>query len=322
MPKDAASAVPDSRPTDASADNPPLSAATASEPSQAAALASESTLPAVTAQPLGQGQAAWITLAAPAKTGPNEDAVAALPLYGSRGLLLVADGLGGHRGGRAASQLVRKRLTALARRLSDPPQISSVIVSGVVPIPTSFAPLPDADPRPLILDEMERVNQRLLRSRVGSATTLALVELRDRRVRSYHVGDSEILITSQRGRVKYSSISHSPIGYAVESGLLTNEDAMFHPDRHIVSNVVGSERMSIELGRWITLSPRDTVLLASDGLFDNLLQEEIVEIVRKGPLSEAVQTLAQLARQRMLAPLPGQPSKPDDLTILCYRSSV
>jgi len=274
------------------------------------------TLPDAQESGVATGQAAWITAGSPFKSGHNEDALAAIPLSTERGMLLVADGLGGHRGGRRASQLIRSLLTKAARQYSVPPR--TLLLSKLVPVPSSLRPA-TPDPRSLILDEIERANQRLLRSRAGSATTLALVEIHGNRVRTYHIGDSEILILSQRGRIKFSSVSHSPVGYAVESGMLTEEQALFHPDRHLVSNVLGSEQMSIELGPWVTLSPRDTVLLASDGLFDNLLQWEIVEGIRKGKLADGVNTLARLAWQRMLHPDHDAPSKPDDLTILAFR---
>jgi len=278
-------------------------------------------LPAVREVAMAGGRAAWLTVKCPYKPAANEDAVAVIPAGDQQGLLVVADGLGGHRGGRRASQLMKTNLQRAVQK-KQPVAPLALMISGIVPIPCRVETEARPDPRTTILNEIERVNQRLLRSRIGAATTLALVEIQGRRVRSYHVGDSEILIVSQRGRLKFSSISHSPIGYAVESGMLTEEEALFHPDRHLVSNVIGSDQMSVELGPWITLSPRDTVLLASDGLFDNLMQGEIIEYIRKGKLSDCVQQLAELARNRMLFPGLDSPSKPDDLTILVYRGGT
>ena len=82
---------------------------------------------------------------------------------------------------------------------------------------------------------------------------------------------------------------------------------------------VPDAEMRIEVGPRFELAPRDTVLLASDGLTDNLTLAEIIALVRKGPLTQAVAKLAALARERMSTRLPGTPSKPDDLTIVAYR---
>jgi serine/threonine protein phosphatase PrpC len=120
--------------------------------------------------------------------------------------------------------------------------------------------------------------------------------------------------------VKWQTIPHSPVGFAVEAGVLDEEEAMHHEERHVVSNVVGSAEMRIEIGPEIRLAPRDTVVLASDGLLDNLTMDEIIARVRKGRLDKAVRRLAVDTRRRMTCPEEGQPSKPDDTTIIAYRT--
>ena len=77
--------------------------------------------------------------------------------------------------------------------------------------------------------------------------------------------------------------------------------------------------MRIEIGSRTALAIRDTVLLASDGLFDNLHFEEIIAYIRKGPLPEAAQRIVDHARKRMEDPGDGMPSKPDDLTFVIFR---
>jgi serine/threonine protein phosphatase PrpC len=173
--------------------------------------------------------------------------------------------------------------------------------------------------RTAILNGLETANGRVQSVGIGTATTLAVVEVVDYTVRPYHVGDSMILVVGQRGKIKLQTTSHSPVGFAVEAGLLDEIEAMHHEDRHLVSNVIGSAEMTIEIGTSLRLAPRDTVLLASDGLFDNLFIQEIVDRIRKGPLDQAVERLATDSRRRMLQPEPGSPSKPDDLTIVALR---
>ena len=119
--------------------------------------------------------------------------------------------------------------------------------------------------------------------------------------------------------MKLQTISHSPIGYAVEAGLIAAEDAIHHEERHMISNVIGSTSMRIDLGPAVTLAPRDTVLIATDGLFDNLLQQEIVAGIRTGLLHVSLGDIVNEARKRMIEPREGLPSKPDDLTVVAYR---
>ena len=146
-----------------------------------------------------------------------------------------------------------------------------------------------------------------------------MAEIQGRTVRPYHVGDSMVLVVGQRGKIKLQTVSHSPVGYAVESGMLDETEAMNHAERHLVSNIIGAADMRIEIGPTIELARFDTLLLASDGLFDNLHVDEIVQRVRKGPLKRVIRTLAEDCRRRMLDAEDDQPSKPDDLTFVAFR---
>jgi serine/threonine protein phosphatase PrpC len=213
--------------------------------------------------------------------------------------LIVADGLGGLRGGHQASNLA-------VRLVAD-----SIFASRDARLPL----------RALILDGLERANQAIKDLGIGAATTIAAVEWRNGEIRPYHVGDSMILATGQRGRLRMQTVSHSPVGFAVEYGLLDESEAMHHEERHLVSNVVGTDDMRIELGPPLRLARYDTVLLASDGLFDNLYTDEIVELIRKGPLARSLSSLVRIAQERMTYPVEGVPCKPDDMTVIALRQS-
>jgi len=173
--------------------------------------------------------------------------------------------------------------------------------------------------RGAILDAIDRATKRVLALGSGAATTLAAVEIDGDMVRPYHVGDSQVLLVGQRGRIKILTTSHSPVGYALEAGLLSEEEALHHEERHLVSNVVGTPDMHVEMGPRCRMAPRDTLLVGSDGLFDNLLLEEIVELIRRGPLPVVAQRLVETASARMRVPHEDEPSKPDDLTFVVYR---
>ena len=95
--------------------------------------------------------------------------------------------------------------------------------------------------------------------------------------------------------------------------------ALDHEDLHEISNVIGSMDMRMEVGSKIPMASLDTLLVASDGLFDNLYREEIVECVRKGPLEQAAKRLAGVCLSRMAQGSSDPPSKADDLTFILYR---
>lgn len=243
------------------------------------------------------GRAAAFTVQSPGKTTGNEDAVALIPFDGESGILAVADGLGGLPGGNEASRVAMENLAQSLERASRE----------------------EIDMREAILNGIENANKTILAAGLGAATTLAVVELQGRTIRPYHVGDSVILVTGQRGKMKHQNIAHSPVGYAVEAGVLDESEALHHEERHVVSNVVGSPKMRIEIGPRIRLAARDTLVIASDGLSDNLYVEEIVERVRTGPLASVAVELVRASQDRMQSAQAQHPSKKDDLTFLIFR---
>jgi serine/threonine protein phosphatase PrpC len=101
--------------------------------------------------------------------------------------------------------------------------------------------------------------------------------------------------------------------------MLTPDEAIVHEDRHLITNLVGSDEMRVEVGPVVPMRTRDTLLLASDGLLDNLRVDEIVDLVRAGPIELALAGLGARAGARMLDPDPDGPGHADDLTIGIYR---
>lgn len=242
------------------------------------------------------GGVVWLwTHPAPEPGRVNEDSLCVIPLGEKRGVIAVADGMGGVRGGGAASATA---VHALWESLKD---------LGNIPIRTA------------ILDGIEKANERVLATGLGNATTLTVLEIDEGITRLYQVGDSGALIFGNRGRMKDRTTLHSPVGYAVESGLVEPEEALHSEERNIVSNFVGSAEMRIEIGVGTELARYDTCIIGSDGLFDNLSQDEIVEIARTGSISQKGEKILQRIETRMRGEDPSAPSKPDDTTVVLFQ---
>lgn len=250
------------------------------------------------------GLAVIASRTAPEKSTPNEDNAAVIPVSDNQAVLVVADGLGGHAAGELASRMAVEHIeAALQQRAEESP-----------------GPLDAEQLRFAIIAGIERANEAIRELGTGAATTLCVAEIQDDVVRVYHIGDSVIMLVGQRGKIKFQTLAHSPVGYAIEAGLLNESEAIHHEERHLISNVLGSAEMRIELGPSRKMAYRDTLLLTSDGLLDNLLTDEIVARCRKGPLAKGVEQLMTDAFKRMeRGPNGSKPSKPDDLTIVAFR---
>jgi len=236
----------------------------------------------------------------PGKQTENEDCAGLYLLQGSDCALAVADGMGGMPCGAQASRLTVEQLREA--------------LTNVKPGEFGY--------REAMLNGIDAANNAITSLSVGAGSTLAAVEIFNNVLRPYHVGDSEIMVVGQRGKLKLQTISHSPVGYAVESGLLDEKEALHHDDRHVISNYLGHPEMRIEIGPSISLSRFDTLLIASDGLFDNLSLPEIIQIIRKGNLSKISKELVTLCNRRMRHEDPEHPSKPDDLSFILYRRNT
>ena len=238
------------------------------------------------------------TCSCPSDKKTNEDSATIITNGSGRSLIAVADGLGGARGGSKASGIAIEKLNS---NLKSQVKTKNDIRLG-------------------ILDSFESANKGVLDLGIGAGTTLSVFETGQNYVRPYHVGDSLMMVVSQKGTIKYQNTFHSPVGYAIESGFINEKEALHHDERHIVSNIVGSSDMTIEVGPKIELSKKDTILVASDGLADNISPKEIAEHIRKGQILDASQALCEATLERMTNPKKGAPSKPDDLTFILCRT--
>jgi serine/threonine protein phosphatase PrpC len=248
----------------------------------------------------GGGEFVAYTCRSPDKSTENEDTVAVIPYGPGAAVMLVADGAGGLPAGKRASLTAAQSLEASLRK--------SMAETMLL--------------RTAILDGIDAANAAVQALGNGSATTLTVVTIEGRTVRAYQVGDSEAMVVGQRGLVRLQTTPHSPTGFAVEAGFLDEKEALHHEDRHLVSNFLGAADMRIDVGAELSLQPRDTIMLASDGVMDNVHVNEIIERIRKGPLGDAADKVVALARHRMAGLSAAQPSKPDDLSLILFRKAA
>lgn len=250
--------------------------------------------------PFGAGEVVVFTRPSPDREGPNEDSAVLASLVLQRDVMAVADGAGGGPQGAKASALALEGLLHdLERAARAEVMLREAILSG-----------------------FETANRMVTELGGGAGTTLAVVGLEGGAIRTYHVGDSAVLVVGQRGKRKLETVAHSPVGYAVEAGFLDEREAMHHEERHLVNNLLGGPEMRVEMSAKLRLAARDTLLIGSDGLFDNLHVDELVDLIRKGPLRKVAADLVERTSKRMLDPRDGAPSKQDDLTFILYRPST
>ena len=206
----------------------------------------------------------------------NQDSIflSETPVGPLSNLFMVADGMGGHKGGEVASAGARDGLEKFLK--------------GKTP-----------DPR-LLKTAVEAVNRRLyLRQREeaelsGMGTTLTVLWAGEREIYLAHVGDSRAYLLRE-GAFTQVTRDHSLVQELVDQGVLTQEQAAHHPMRNVITRAVGTDE-TVEVDM-ITRErcKGDMWLLCSDGLSGMVSDEEMAGILRECAPEAAADRLLQAA---------------------------
>ena len=124
----------------------------------------------------------------------------------------------------------------------------------------------------------EQANEDAAKSGMGTTMTVALLE--DSRVRIGHVGDSRAYLIRD-GELSQLTDDHSLVGELVRSGKLAPEEAETHPQRSVITRVLGTDP-DVDVDT-ITVDTRsgDLFLLCSDGLYSMVGNDRILELVER-----------------------------------------
>jgi len=207
-------------------------------------------------------------------------------------LMIVADGMGGHRGGATASRLAATTIKAEYLSSSNNESVQDALRHA----------LESANSR--IFDEAQS-NPDLR----GMGTTCSALVIRDGIAFVAHVGDSRIYLV--RGdEVRQLTQDHSLVASMVREGLLTSKEAEVHPRRNVLQRSMGvAPEVEIDVSAPLELKSLDTFILCSDGLHGLVKEDEMREVVRL-PIEEAAREFVQRAISR---------GAPDNVTVIVAR---
>jgi PPM family protein phosphatase len=210
---------------------------------------------------------------------------------------VVCDGIGGHRSGEIAADLA---VNAIINTVSSS--------FGDEPLNTMQRSVQLANEA---IYTRAQENERFR----GMGATVAMVWMAGKRLFTTTIGDSRIYLI-RKNSIRQVSTDHTWIQEALDNGTITPEQAVNHPNSHVIRRYLGApvlpvadQRLNLRAmdndiqalaNQGVELMDEDSILLCSDGLTDHVQDKEIALIVQKhaGKIQLAVAELVDLACQR------------------------
>lgn len=210
----------------------------------------------------------------------NQDYVFATdePLGSLPNLLVVADGMGGHKAGDFASKFTVETLKE---------ELKLSLKEG---------------PEEVLMDAVQVVNHKLIQTAEtdikldGMGTTLVAATVIDHTLYFINVGDSRLYLINKN--IKQLSRDHSLVEEMLRLGGISEEEAKHHPDKNIITRAIGVKE-DVEADFYeFALKKDDVILMCTDGLCNMVSEDEIFAIIKGArDIVEAGQLLVNRANE-------------------------
>ncbi len=192
----------------------------------------------------------------------------------TKGVFIVADGMGGHAAGDIASSAAIKVISESLGRYTEK----------------------------AIRDALNKANMSVLEKAVekpeleGMGTTIAMCCIDRDKIIAAHIGDSRLYVIKD-GKKVFVTKDHSYVQQLVENGELTEEEAKTHPMKNIITNALGvQEKVQVEIDKLRCES--GYVVICSDGVSNVLSDDEIADIIDEKNPKESAKILCKKAKEK------------------------
>jgi protein phosphatase len=193
-------------------------------------------------------------------------------------LYVVADGMGGHSAGEVASRLAVEALVGFIRRSHEDTDVSWPY--GIDPTLSLQANR--------LRTAINLANRRVFRAAeshddyTGMGTTVVAALIARDRLIIGSVGDSRLYVMSGGGLVQMTKDDTWAATMLAEKGGGDPAAIAHHPMRHVLTNVLGARDTTSVHMLEHALTPGDTVMLCSDGLYGAVDDPALLDVMRQG----------------------------------------
>jgi|APHM01.1.fsa_nt_gi Serine/threonine protein phosphatase len=191
----------------------------------------------------------------------NEDSILVAQLGDNKYLLAVADGMGGHTAGDIASETATEALHQAIEELEEYTEqsVTDAMITANQAVQDFASKNPDLQ---------------------GMGTTLVAAVIENESMILSNIGDSRGYLIDEK--IEQVTVDHSLVQELVEQGNITEQEAETHPQSNVLSQALGTDG-SVEPDCYHRELGSQTLLLCSDGLTEEVTDEQIQEIINLAP---------------------------------------
>ena len=200
----------------------------------------------------------------------NEDSVTIVKNSANEMLMIVADGMGGHRAGEVASSMV---VTHIGARFSELSTIGTKL-----------------DAVNWLKENVDEINNNIIKygeenpDSSGLGTTVVMALLTKEFLIFCNIGDSSGFVL-KNGVLHKITKEHTLVNFLVETGELSPEEALNHPKKNVLMKALGAaDKQELDV---FDVDPNvDAIMLASDGLTNMLSKDQIEKVLNEEGINE------------------------------------
>lgn len=196
---------------------------------------------------------------------------------------IIADGMGGYLAGEQASRIAVENMSLMVLECTS-------------------KELSDDSIRDIITREINNINDRImsysLRNLGGlkSGTTLSVGMVIGDNLHIIHVGDCRVY-RIREGSISRLTEDHSLVAKLIKEGLISPDEANHHPDRNRITRALGfQEDFFPDINKEL-ISSGDTYIFCTDGLYEDMSDEEILQTVINEPRETIAKHLIEKAKE-------------------------
>ena len=213
----------------------------------------------------------------------NQDSYAAGEFQNGVTWVVVCDGMGGYRGGNIASsaavKTISERITNSYRENMTSSSIKNLLVTSITN--ANFE-----------IFDMAKANDELK----GMGTTVVAALITKKAAYIAHAGDSRAYLIAD-GELRQVTKDHSVVQELVDSGEITREQAMDHPQKNLITRALGVEEILKVDFTVEDIKGDETLLICTDGLTNEVTEDEILRVLSEKPFEEVADVLVDMANE-------------------------